>query len=107
MTNKEAINEIRSCLGVNNIIMPYSDEMEAFGMAIDALKKADKYRKHDFKKDNHDLPEPKKEVLVELIWGEFTIGWIDSVEEPWRDEYRTFDDEDVVAWVELPEKNKE
>lgn len=39
MTKEEAIEEIRSCLGVNNIIMPYSDEMIAFGMAIEALEK--------------------------------------------------------------------
>lgn len=39
MTEQEAIKEIRSCLGFNNIIEPYSNEMEAFGMAIQALEK--------------------------------------------------------------------
>lgn len=39
MICEEAIEEIRSCLGVNNIIEPYSDEMIAFGMAIEALNK--------------------------------------------------------------------
>ena len=56
MTKEEAIKEIRSCLGVNNIIMPYSDEMIAFGMAIEALEKAEKY----------------KEIITETIDG---IDW--------------------------------
>lgn len=36
MTTKEAIEIIRGELG--NSIIPYSDEMEAFGMAIEALQ---------------------------------------------------------------------
>lgn len=39
MTVDEAIKEIRSKLGVNNTIIPYSGEMEAFGMALEALER--------------------------------------------------------------------
>lgn len=44
MTESEAINKIRGCFGVNNLIIPYSDEMDAFGMAIEALDEIHKYR---------------------------------------------------------------
>lgn len=39
MTVDEAIKEIRLKLGVNNTIIPYSGEMEAFGMALEALER--------------------------------------------------------------------
>ena len=39
MTEQQAIKEIRNCLGFSNIIEPYSDEMEAFSLAIAALQK--------------------------------------------------------------------
>lgn len=40
MTPQEAIEIIRNCLG--NLIPTYSDEMDAFGLAIEALQKQTK-----------------------------------------------------------------
>lgn len=69
MTNNEAIETIRGCLGVH--ITPYSAEMEAFGMAIEALERHEKYRWHDLREDPNDLPETCDEVLVVTSSGWF------------------------------------
>lgn len=44
--------------------MPYSDQMEAFGMAIEALQKTEKYRWHDLRKNPNDLPTDGLNVIA-------------------------------------------
>ena len=54
MTNKEAKTIMENLI---YLYRPIGDSLEAWDMAIEALKKADKYRWHDLRKNPDDLPE--------------------------------------------------
>ena len=54
MTNKEAKKIMDNLI---YLYRPLGNSLKAWHMAIKALKKADKYRWHDLKKNPDDLPE--------------------------------------------------
>ena len=57
MTNKEAIEQFKERLAITGYRQQIPEYYEAIEMAVDALKKADKYRWHDLRKNPDDLPE--------------------------------------------------
>ena len=57
MTNKEAIEQLKERLAITDYRQQIPEYYEAIEMAVDALKKADKYRWHDLRKNPDDLPE--------------------------------------------------
>ena len=54
MTNEEAKTRMENLI---YLYRPLGSSLEAWIMAIKALKKADKYRWHDLRKNPDDLPE--------------------------------------------------
>ena len=57
MTNKEAIEMFKERLAITDYRQQIPEYYEAIEMAVEALKKADKYRWHDLRKNPDDLPE--------------------------------------------------
>ena len=57
MTNREAIEQFKERLAITDYRKQIPEYYEAIEMAVDALKKADKYRWHDLRKNPDDLPE--------------------------------------------------
>lgn len=50
------------------------------------------------------LPEYSENVLICPRWGTIDIGWYCN--DGWTSEYITYDDEDIIAWMPLPEPYK-
>ena len=71
MTNKEAIEQFKKRLAITFYRKQIPEYYEAIEMAVDALKKADKYRWHDLRKNPDDLPEDngygKSEYVLVMI----------------------------------------
>ena len=63
MTNEEAINAIKCNYPPEN----YTRLREALDMAIEALKKANKYKWHDLRKNPDDLPEADEYGCSEYV----------------------------------------
>ena len=70
MTNKGAIKELKYSIEPNQGFMECRTgtiSEEAIKMAIEALKKADKYRWHDLRKNPDDLPEADEYGCSEYV----------------------------------------
>ena len=88
MTEQEAIKKIRNCLDTNNLIMPYSDEMDAFGMAIAALEKMSKFNQMCNKLESYGVPREYIQIVLKSkngVWpdddgfapdGSFYVRWL-------------------------------
>lgn len=83
MTNQEAIKTIKLAMAQVEWEYPL-DYAVAFTKAVDALEKSDKYRWHDLRKDQNDLPEKYEDVYVCVLnRGKKTYNrtWFDGL---WR-----------------------
>lgn len=99
MTNQEAIEIIRRCLG--NLIPTYTDEMDAFGMAIVALQNTQVWIPC-----SERLPEPGEEVLICCDFGcgyQVVLGFLYNMhgEYYWNSETFTCDMGDVHYWMPI------
>lgn len=83
-------------------------EIDALKMAIDTLKKADKYR---FTPCSERLPKKYVEVLAQTVWGEMNVCILYetvSGDEQWMvTNGYCLELDNVIAWMPLPEAYKE
>ena len=49
---------------------------------------------------SEQLPKNNKDVLITCEWGDVEVGWYD---EEWNGEGCVYDDDDIIAWMPLPE----
>ena len=106
MTNEEAIYILNNTawLGTDKGIEVYP----AVKKAVEALEKAEKYRRHDLRKNPEDLPEYFEYVMIYTYRSEIYIASIEKISDyfMWclKDDdfgYCDIGSTDVVAWREI------
>lgn len=113
MTNKEAIEQFKERLAITDCRKQIPEYYEAMEMAVDALKKADKYRWHDLRKNPDDLPEGdeygKSDYVLVMIgtpeWDHCELVYYNYKRRAWSSLYEN----NVFAWryIELFNEGKE
>lgn len=102
MTYKEAINAIQlDGMEITTTAPRMLAFSEGLKKAEEVLEKAERYKKHDLRKDPNDLPDMYEDVYVfdgssYFVWSRVPLedSWI------WEDDYGYYSDEqdDVIAW---------
>ena len=110
MTNEEAKTRMENLI---YFYIPLGDSLEAIDKAIEALKKADKYRWHDLRKNPDDLPEAigggyESDYVLVMIgtpeWNDWEQAYYHHGKRLWS----TYE-QNVFAWryIEPFEENKD
>ena len=110
MTNKEAKKIMDNLI---YLYRPLGNSLKAWHMAIKALKKADKYRWHDLKKNPDDLPEAigdgyESEYVLVMTGAPEWNSWEQAYYHHGKRLWSTYE-QDVFAWryIEPFEENKD
>lgn len=103
MTYEEAIIEISNYMMDEYGCGTLSNK--TLRLAVEALKKAEKYRCHDLRKNPYDLPKHKNEVLLKTdpIVGKphHELGWFIEEEHVFSCDSGYFEIDDIATWREI------
>lgn len=99
MTNKEAKTIMDNLI---YLYRPLGNSLKAWHMAIEALKKADRYRWHDLRKNPDDLPEAigggyESEYVLVMIGTPEWNSWEQAYYKHDKRLWSTYE-QDVFAW---------
>ena len=101
MTNKEAIEQLKERLAITDHRQQIPEYYEAIEMAVEALKKADKYRWHDLRKSPDELPEAdgnsESDYVLVLIGTPEWNSWEQAYYHHDKKMWSTYD-QNVFAW---------
>lgn len=106
MKYSDALEGIKKKHCCDCIAKPEACSMCKYGVAIEALKKADKYRWHDLRKNSDDLPNDFHTVLICINGFEgkaagVSMAMHNSILKVWGTESTTYKDYEVIAWREI------